>query len=228
MLRGQELWCQLFSEPEAGRDLSGLQTRATATEGGWLLTGQKVWSTYGHIADWGICLARTDPDASPHRGISYFLLDMNQPGIDARPLRQMTGESEFSEVFLDNAFVPSNQLVGPENAGWQVAKATLKFERGGNPRQMVQHIAILDKLISLASSLPRDVSGGFDERLAQAIEAVAIFRVHVLSRPRRHQPRSGSYSKPICGEVVLDRTDPTTARHRDANAGPIRALVGFH
>jgi len=129
---GDVVWCQLFSEPGAGSDLASLATRADPDRatGGWRLTGQKVWCSNGRVADRGICLARTDPEAPRHAGISFFLLDMDAPGVDVRPLRQLTGESEFDEVFLDGAPVAPAALVGPLHGGWQVAMATLMNERG--------------------------------------------------------------------------------------------------
>lgn len=128
-LRGDVVWCQLFSEPGAGSDLAALSTRATRVDGGWSLHGQKVWSSYAHLADWGVCLARTDTEAPQHRGISYFLVDMRSAGIEIRPLRQATGDAEFNEAFLDDVFVPDDQLVGPVNEGWELTVATLSSER---------------------------------------------------------------------------------------------------
>ena len=128
-LLGDIFWCQLFSEPGAGSDLASLRTRAERTDGGWLLTGQKVWTSRAHDADWGICLARTDKEAAPHRGITYFLVDMKSPGIDVRPLREMTGDALFNEVFLDEVFVPDHCVVGEVNDGWKLARTTLANER---------------------------------------------------------------------------------------------------
>ena len=128
-LRGELVWCQLFSEPGSGSDLASLRTRAERVDGGWKLTGQKVWTSVAQRADWGICLARTDPDAPQHKGICYFLVDMKSEGIDIRPLREITGEALFNEVFLDEVFVPDDCLVGELNGGWKLARTTLANER---------------------------------------------------------------------------------------------------
>ena len=128
-LRGELVWCQLFSEPGAGSDLAGLSTRAERAEGGWRLTGQKIWTSLAKQAAWAICVARTDPDEPRHDGISYFLVDMASPGVQVRPLREMTGDSLFNEVFLDDVFVPDNLVVGGVNQGWRVARTTLANER---------------------------------------------------------------------------------------------------
>jgi alkylation response protein AidB-like acyl-CoA dehydrogenase len=128
-LRNQVVWCQLFSEPGAGSDLAGITTRAERADGGWRLTGQKIWTSLAKQAAWAICIARTDPSEPRHDGISYFLVDMSSPGIEVRPLREMTGDALFNQVFLDDVFVPDDCVVGEINGGWKVARSTLANER---------------------------------------------------------------------------------------------------
>lgn len=126
-----EIWCQGFSEPGAGSDLASLRTRAKREEGGWRVYGQKVWTTEAHNSTWCILLARTDPDASNHKGITYFVMEMDQTGVEAVPLRQASGEYEFCEVFLDGAWVADDQVIGSVNEGWAATLNTLSHERGG-------------------------------------------------------------------------------------------------
>jgi alkylation response protein AidB-like acyl-CoA dehydrogenase len=178
ILDASELWCQLFSEPGAGSDLTSLATRAEIVDGGFLLNGQKVWTSYAQFADWGWCLARTDVDAPKSKGISALVVDMHAAGVEVRPLRQITDEAEFNEVFFSDVFVPADHLVGPLHEGWRVANSTLTHERGVNPRQLVIHSQLLDELWRLGVE-----NGSLDDerlraRLAQAYVELQIFRLH--------------------------------------------------
>jgi alkylation response protein AidB-like acyl-CoA dehydrogenase len=191
ILPARQIWCQLFSEPGAGSDLAAVATKAQRTEGGWILDGQKVWTSYAQFADWGLCLARTNPDVAKQQGISAFAIDMRAPGVEVRPLRQITDEAEFNEVFFSEVFVPDEQLIGPEHEGWRVANSTLTHERGVNPRQLVIHIQLLEELLRLAEE-----AGAFDDprlapRLGQAAAEVRLFQLHnwrTLSRVAKGQP----------------------------------------
>jgi alkylation response protein AidB-like acyl-CoA dehydrogenase len=178
ILDASEIFCQLFSEPDAGSDLTSLRTSATRADGGWLLNGQKVWTSYAQFADWAICLARTNPDVPKRAGISFFVVDMRAPGVEVRPLVQLTGEAEFNEVFLSDVFVPDDQLVGAVDDGWRVANSTLSHERGTNPRQLVIHAQLIEELLRLAVE-----NGTYDDphvrhRLAQAFVEVRLFQLN--------------------------------------------------
>jgi alkylation response protein AidB-like acyl-CoA dehydrogenase len=209
ILTAEEIWCQLFSEPGAGSDLASLLTKATPTDDGWLLSGQKVWTSYAQVARWGICLARTDPDAPKHAGISYLVVDMTAPGVEVRPLRQITGESEFNEVFLDDVFVPRDHLVGEQGQGWAVANTTLAHERGtAFPfKEQVVHEVYLDELYALAHDAGLLDDPLLAERLAQVFVELRVLRLHnwrTLSRLAR-----GIEPGPESSWVKLAWTDMT-------------------
>ena len=180
ILAGDDIWCQLFSEPDAGSDLSSLSTRAEKRDGVYVVNGQKVWSSYARFADWGIALVRTDPSAPQHKGISMLAIPMTANGVAVRPLRQITGESEFNEVFLDDVEIPLENLIGPEHEGWRVANTTLANERGASfvwKEQVLHEVAIEDLWKACAH---RGCLGDplVRQRLAQSWIDVEIFRLH--------------------------------------------------
>jgi len=174
ILRGESVWCQGFSEPQSGSDLASLRTRAVRVGDEYVVTGQKIWSTRAHVADHCELLVRTDPDATRHKGITWLILDMHQPGVTVRPMKTIDGERHFCEVFLDEARVPVANRVGAENDGWRVANVTLRFERG---TAFAQHIITLRSQLRRLASLVR-ARGVWAEyegrlgRLSASIEAL--------------------------------------------------------
>jgi len=162
ILRGEEVWCQGYSEPGSGSDLASVQTRAVEDGDDFVVNGQKVWTSMAQHADWIFALVRTDPDAPKHKGISYLLMDMHSPGVTVRPLVQMTGGRGFNEVFFEDVRVPKKNIVGEKNNGWQVAMTTLMFERGGGAGQGGPSQEVMD-LVQLARKLPRDDKTAWDD-----------------------------------------------------------------
>ena len=152
ILSAQEIWCQGFSEPESGSDLASLKTKASKADGGWTVTGQKVWTTLAHVSKWCMLVARTDSEAPKHKGLTYFICDMEQDGIEVRPLVQITGEAEFNEVFFNEAFIPDENVIGGVGNGWMVAITTLMNERAGLGASAAVGIANdLDALIGVVN-----------------------------------------------------------------------------
>lgn len=179
LLRGDEIWCQGFSEPAFGSDLAGLQARAVKTEDGWRVTGHKVWTTLAHVSKWMILLARTDPSAGKYAGLTFFLFPMDVPGVTVQPLVKLTGEGGFNQVIFDDAPMPKESLLGQEGQGWQVAMTTLLFERGAGDttaRAVGDSLnAGFRRLMELAESSPAGKAPEFRIRIAQLwIEAQAI------------------------------------------------------
>ena len=174
ILSGELIFCQGFSEPDAGSDLAGLRARAERRDGHWVLNGQKTWSSGAHYADKSFLLARTDSEAEPHKGISFFLVDMNQPGIEVRRIKQMTGGGEFSEIFLSNAVVEDRDMVGEPGAGWKIAMTVFGFERGG-----LAQAARFERAVAELAGLARDRGVGSDATIRQKV-AQAQIEAHVF------------------------------------------------
>lgn len=237
ILRADVLFCQLFSEPDAGSDLAAVQTRAERDDsvgeaGGWRLSGQKVWTSYAQFADWGLCLARTDPTVAKQAGITAFVVDMRAPGVEVRPLKQITGESDFNEVFLTDVAVPDDCVVGAVDDGWRVSSSTLTHERGTNPRQQVIHAQHLEELLKLAAERAAFADHRTAQRLAEAFVEVKLFQLHnwrSLSRLEAGRPvgPEGSALKLYWSEMsqrlhrlALDLLGPAAALGRGADANP--------
>jgi alkylation response protein AidB-like acyl-CoA dehydrogenase len=183
ILSAEEIWCQGFSEPEAGSDLASLKTRAVKKNGEWLVTGQKVWTTFAHVAKWCMLVARTNPDAPKHQGLTYFIMDMEQDGVEVKPLVQITGESEFNEIFMEEARIPEENVIGGEGNGWMVAITTLMNERTGIAFASQALVQIqLRRLIELAGATRRDGGTALDdpevrERIGQLFIEAEVLRL---------------------------------------------------
>ncbi len=179
--RADELWCQGYSEPNAGSDLANAQTKAVLDGDEWVITGQKTWTSLAHYSDWCFALCRTDPDAPKHRGLSYILVPMNQDGIDIRPIEQMTKTSEFNEVFFDGARAAKDHVVGGVNKGWKIALATLGFERGAST--LGQQLGFQNELNAIIDIAKRNGSASdpvMRQRLADAWMGLRIMRLNAL------------------------------------------------
>ena len=196
ILTADELWCQLYSEPNAGSDLAGLQTSARRQNSHYLVNGSKIWTSQGMHADWAILLARTDPTVPKHKGISYFLVDMHSQGIDVRPLKQITGGSEFCEVFLTNVEIPVENLLGVEGQGWEIAQTTLGYERGANGlARYARWRSNLNRLIEVCGTLPRNGGVALEDplvrqklgRMAAELEVMRYNGLRVLLRLEKGQ-----------------------------------------
>ena len=177
----EELWCQGYSEPGAGSDLAAVATTAVPDGGQWVITGQKVWTSLAHVADWCFVLARTEPGSRRSAGLSYLLVPMRQPGVTVRPIRQLTGTSEFNEVFFDGARTELGHVVGAPGDGWRIAKATLEFERGvGMLGQQVGFRRELEELVELARRTEAGDDPLIRDRLARAWVGLEVIRAYAL------------------------------------------------
>jgi alkylation response protein AidB-like acyl-CoA dehydrogenase len=174
ILSGEMVFAQGFSEPDAGSDLAGLKARAVKKDGGWVLNGQKTWSSGAHYSDRSFLLARTDPEAPPHKGIGMFLIDLKQPGVEVRPIIQMTGSGEFCEIFLTDAVVEDRDVVGAPDDGWKMAMATFGFERGG-----LANAYRFERAVQELATLTRNQGAGSDDTVRQRVAQAAI-EAHVF------------------------------------------------
>jgi alkylation response protein AidB-like acyl-CoA dehydrogenase len=203
MFTGEELWCQLFSEPGAGSDFAGLGTKAIRDGDEWIINGQKVWNTLAHLADWGMLVTRTDPDAPKHKGMTYFALDMKAPGVEVRPLRQITGEAEFNEVYMTDARVPDAHRIGEVGEGWRAALTTLMNERtaiGGGGGGNAKRRGPIDEAIKIWNSKPEAArSEGHKDQLMRLFcksEALRLTNMRAAQAAKAGNPGpEGSISK---------------------------------
>ncbi|WP_405928413.1 acyl-CoA dehydrogenase [Streptomyces griseus] len=232
-LRGDLQWCQLFSEPEAGSDLAALRTRAVRTDEGWRITGQKVWTSAARTADHGILLARTDPDAPKHRGLTYFLVDMRKArGIDIRPLKEITGDSLFNEVYFDDVLLPADAVVGEAGGGWRVARDTLGNERVHMADQM-SFDSGLETLIARSAGLDEPVRARIGALAAEAHALGCIGLRTTLQQVSGREPGAGASVRKLVqtrhqqkvAELTLELLGPDGAVDEPAAGG--RALHGF-
>ena len=179
ILSAEEIWCQGFSEPESGSDLASLKTKAVKSNGEWVVTGQKVWTTFAHEAKWCMLVARTDQDAPKHKGLTYFLMDMEQEEVQVRPLRQITGEAEFNELFIEEARIPDENVIGGVGNGWAVAITTLMHERAGLGAAAAASVRIaLGQLIELAQERGVDEDPVIRQKIAQLLIEVEALRLN--------------------------------------------------
>jgi len=243
ILRGDNVWCQGFSEPEAGSDLASLRTRAVRDGDHYVVTGQKIWTSHAQVADYCELLARTDPDAPKHRGITWMVMPMDSPGITVRPMRTLTGESEFSEMFLDEVRIPVENVVGAENDGWRVAMVTFSFERGtAFVSELLGSMRLLTDLVEIAKKTPMRSSTAWDDAgirrdltlVAAELDAQWALTKRNVARAARHgspgvggsvfklayhetRERLGDVAYRVLGRARLALDDPTglSARHLD-------------
>jgi len=205
MAKHEEIWCQLFSEPGSGSDVASLATRAVRDGDEWVVNGQKVWTTLAHMAKWGLLVARTDPDQPKHKGLSYFIVDMKAPGVEVRPLKQITGDAEFNEVFFTDVRIPDSMRLGPEGEGWMVATTTLMNERAalsGAGSASDQNVGggPVDAIVAAAQDNGSAADPEVRQRLAQAVIEGRVIKMTNMrataARKAGHQPGpEGSITK---------------------------------
>ena len=229
ILSADEIWCQGFSEPESGSDLASLKTRAVRDGDDWVVTGQKVWTTLGHRAKWCMLVARTNPDAPKHRGLTYFLMDMEQDAVETRPLVQITGEPEFNELFIEEARIPNENVVGEVDGGWAVAITTLAHERAGLAMALQVEVQIaMSELVEEAKAEGFGKDPVVRDRIAQLLHRGAGAAPQRL--PRHHRPDEARLprSRGLAGQVALGGDQPGADLAGAGHPRPGRARDGRH
>ena len=230
-IRGESKWCLLYSEPSAGSDLAGLRTRADRDVDDWVVNGQKVWTSFAKIADYGMLVARTDWDVPRHNGISFFMLPMRQPGVDVRPIHQITGESEFNEVFLSNARCPAENLVGEPGGGWSVLQVALGYERrlmgdlARTARNTRKPQADNDNLVEMARAAGRLGDADVRQQIARVDALVAVNRWNT-ARAKATADRGEAATLMALGKLAMSRILHETARVQTGIVGAQSMLAG--
>src|SRR5256712_329699 len=226
ILTAEELWCQGFSEPNAGSDLANLQTRAVHDDGHFVVNGQKVWTSMAHVADWCFLLVRTSPEAPKHKSISFLLVDMKTPGITVRPLRQITGEAEFNEVFFDNVRVPSEHLVGRLDEGWSVAITTLAYER--DLLTFIRHISLrnaLHRLVRLVQQQKKSTDPIVRQKVAPLWIGEQALQLNRYQSPTNILPRGPPGPQGTPSQRFSRQVHPTPAHLATAVIGPYSQIA---
>jgi alkylation response protein AidB-like acyl-CoA dehydrogenase len=237
MARADDVWAQAWSEPEAGSDLAAIRSRAQPTDGGWLLHGQKTWSSRACCADRAFGLFRTDPTAGPHRGLTYLLFDLRADGVTVRPIRQLGGDNGFAEIFLDGVFVPDGDVLGEVGDGWRVAMSTAGHERGISLRSPGRFRAAALRLVDLWQKVGDPADGALRDRVVDAWIAAQAYRLHgfaaASSPPEHASPFAASLTKVFWSELdialhetALDLLGPQAELPGDWLAGYLFALAG--
>ncbi len=219
MARADEIWAQAWSEPEAGSDLAGLRSRAVRTDGGWLLSGQKTWSTRATYADRGFGLFRTDPDAERHRGLSYFMFDLRADGVSVRGIPQLDGGPGFAEIFLDDVHVPDEDVIGGIGNGWRVAMSTASNERGLSLRSPGRFLAAADRLVALAVGT---TDSALTDRVVDAWIGARAYQLHTFETVTRLADGGELGAGIQSRQAVLVRPGRRLARDRARPAGRAR------
>jgi alkylation response protein AidB-like acyl-CoA dehydrogenase len=207
MAAGDEIWCQGWSEPDAGSDLAGIRSRAARNTAGdgWLLTGQKTWASRGAFAEWCFGIFRTDPDAERHRGLTYFLIAMDSPGVTVRPIPQIDGETGFAEIFFDNVEVPDDQVLGDEGAGWSVAMATAGSERGLSLRSPARYTEAAGRLLDLFAARGGPPSAA--DTIAQAYMDAEAYKLHTYWTATKVTQGQAVGPEASCNKIFWSETD---------------------